>query len=79
MAMANNLAIPKRGFGTTHAARYIGRSPSWLRKKRLRGPDDVGDPGPRWLRTSTGGAIYLREDLDAWLDQLAERGAHRAA
>ncbi len=77
--MATNSTTPKRGFGTTHAAVYIGRSPSWLRKKRLRGADDPGDPGPRWFKTSTGGAIYLREDLDAWLDKLTERGVHRAA
>ena len=61
----------KRGFTTREAGEYIGRSPSWLRKKRLRGNDDPGDAGPRYLKTNGGSAIYLREDLDAWLDQLA--------
>jgi len=61
----------KRGFSTREAGEYIGRSASWLRKKRLRGTDDPGDPGPRYLKTEAGSAIYLREDLDAWLDQLA--------
>ena len=66
-------ATPKRGYSTGEAAIYIGRSVSWLRKKRLRGADDPGDPGPRYLKTSGGSTIYLREDLDAWLDGLAER------
>jgi len=60
----------KRGYATAEAAVYIGRSASWLRKKRLRGVDDPGDPGPRWLKTDGGSAIYLKEDLDAWLDGL---------
>jgi hypothetical protein len=61
---------PKRGYTTGEAAIYIGRSVSWLRKKRLRGVDDPGDPGPRYLKTNGGSAIYLREDLDGWLDSL---------
>ena len=61
----------KRGYSTGEAAVYIGRSVSWLRKKRLRGVDDPGDPGPRYLKTDGGSAIYLKEDLDAWLDSLA--------
>lgn len=65
----------KRGFATREAGAYIGRSASWLRKKRLRGSDDPGDPGPRYLKTEAGSAIYLREDLDRWLDALAARQA----
>ena len=64
---------PKRGYSTGEAAVYIGRSVSWLRKKRLRGVDDPGDPGPRYLKTDGGGTIYLKEDLDAWLDSLTEQ------
>jgi hypothetical protein len=63
----------KRGFTTREAGEYIGRSASWLRKKRLRGTDDPGDPGPRFFKTDSGSAIYLKEDLDGWLDHLAER------
>lgn len=70
----------KRGFTTREAANYIGRSASWLRKKRLRGPDDPGDAGPRFLKTDGGSAIYLKEDLDAWLNQLtAQSGGSRQA
>jgi len=65
--------FPKRGFSTIEAARYIGRSPSWLRKRRLRGPSDPGDPGPQWINMDSGSTLYLREDLDAWLDALAAR------
>jgi hypothetical protein len=63
----------KRGFTTREAGEYIGRSPSWLRKRRLRGNDDPGDPGPRHIKTPTGATIYLREDLDAYLDSLLRR------
>ena len=66
----------KRGFTTREAGQYIGRSPSWLRKKRLRGTDDPGDPGPRYLKTDGGSAIYLKEDLDGWLDHLAVYARH---
>jgi hypothetical protein len=74
----------KRGYTTPEAARYIGRSISWLRKKRLRGPDDPGDPGPRYLKPDGGSAIYLLEDLDRWLNSLVsprppEGGEHRRA
>ena len=62
----------KRGFTTREAASYIGRSPSWLRKKRLRGLADPGDPGPRWLPTE-GGTIYLIESLDEGLNSLARK------
>jgi hypothetical protein len=61
----------KRGFTTSEAAEYIGRSPAWLRKKRLRGIDDPGDPGPRYLTPNHRSTIYLKEDLDAWLDKLS--------
>jgi hypothetical protein len=60
----------KRGFATSEAAAYIGRSASWLRKKRLRGIDDPGDPGPRYRKAEAGSTIYLKEDLDAWLERL---------
>jgi hypothetical protein len=64
----------KRGYNTREAAEYIGRSAAWLRQKRLRGRDDPGDPGPRYLTTTSGAStIYLRQDLDAWLDALVGR------
>ncbi len=63
----------KRGFTTREAGEYIGRSASWLRKKRLRGNEDPGDPGPRYLKPESGSAIYLKEDLDNWLDGQTSR------
>ncbi len=61
-----------RGFKTSEAARYLGVSPSWLRKLRMRGPDDPGTLGPKW-RGRGDLIIYTREDLDAWIDSLDER------
>jgi hypothetical protein len=72
--MSSAQSWKKRGYATVEAASYIGRSPSWLRKKRLRGAADPGDPGPRWLKTEAGSAIYLVEDLDLWLDGLSRGG-----
>jgi hypothetical protein len=62
----------RRGFGTVDAGHYIGRSASWLRKKRMRGALDPGDPGPRFRRTAGGFPVYLREDLDSWLEGKAD-------
>ena len=65
--------VSKRGFTTREAAEYIGKSAAWLRQKRTRGPDDPGDPGPAWIYTENGSFTYLKEHLDAWLDELAAR------
>jgi hypothetical protein len=73
----NTQTPAKRGFSTREAGHYIGRSASWLRKQRLRSADDPGDPGPRYFMLKTGSAIYLREDLDAWLDQRAANATDR--
>jgi len=69
--------VSKRGFTTREAGEYIGRSVAWLRQKRTRGPDDPGDPGPVWIDTGGSSCIYLKEDLDAWLDGLAARAPHK--
>ena len=65
----------KRGFTTRQAADYIGLSPSWLRKKRLRGAADPGTPGPTYIKLENGLAIYLVEELDRWLDEHREQSA----
>jgi hypothetical protein len=61
----------KRGFKRREAAAYIGRSYSWLAKKAMRGDDDPDFPGPRFIRVGNKGVLYLKEDLDAWLDGCA--------
>jgi hypothetical protein len=60
----------KRGFNTREAAAYVGFSASWLRKKRMRGALDPGEPGPVFVKTPSGAVLYLREQLDEWLDRL---------
>lgn len=62
----------RRALRTPDAARYLGISASWLRKKRLRGVDDPGDRGPEYIKVSATVVIYEVAALDAWLD------AHRA-
>jgi len=50
-------------------------SPSWLRKKRLRGANDPGDPGPQFIRVSPLVIVYEISALDRWLDERAMRSA----
>jgi hypothetical protein len=59
---------------TTQAAAYLrarGRraSASLLRKLRMKGLDDPGQSGPKWVRDPAGYCLYRREDLDAYLEQ----------
>jgi hypothetical protein len=74
--MSNHtLDRPIRCLKTADAARYLGLSASWLRKQRLRGPDDPARPGPQFIRTE-GHCLYEVAELDRWLDEL--RGATTA-
>ncbi len=53
-----------RGLGTTAAAIYTGLSVSFLEKARV---NQTTLPGPKFKRFGRR-VIYLREDLDAFLD-----------
>ena len=53
-----------RGLNTSAAANYIGFSEAFLRKAR-RGKTKVS--GPKYRRIGNR-VVYLREDLDAFLD-----------
>ena len=66
---------PRRVLRTRDAAHYLGMSPSWLRKKRLRGANDPGDPGPQFIRVSPLVIVYEISALDRWLDERAMRSA----
>ena len=59
--------IEKRGFSSKEAANYIGMSDSYLRVDRSQGPGENRTPGPPYTRKGRR-VIYLREDLDAWLE-----------
>lgn len=49
------------------AAKYIGMSPSYLRRDRCEGKIKSRTPGPPFLKI--GKAVrYLKKDLDNWLD-----------
>ena len=56
--------ISARGLNTAASAQYIGFSEGFLRKAR-RGKTEV--KGPHFRRIGNR-VIYLREDLDAFLD-----------
>jgi len=59
---------PRRALRTTDAARYLGVSPSLLRKMRSRGPADPLGDGPAYIRLSPSLIVYEISVLDAWLD-----------
>jgi hypothetical protein len=73
--MASLSQSPRRALRTVEAARYIGVSPSLLRKMRLRGPDDPFDQGPDYIRLSASLIVYDIATLDAWLDGHARRSS----
>ena len=62
----------KRGFKEPEAANYIGMSASFLRKSRMDGDRNNHAPGPAYLRVGPRAIIYLREDLDLWLEQFRQ-------
>jgi predicted DNA-binding transcriptional regulator AlpA len=53
----------QKRFRTRDAARYVGLSASTLEKFRVMGR------GPAYRKLGKKLVIYLRSDLDAWLDQ----------
>ncbi len=59
---------PRRALRTSDAARYLGVSPSLLRKMRSRGPADPLGIGPAYIRLSPSLIVYEISVLDAWLD-----------
>ena len=62
----NNRALTER-----EAAQYIAMSCSFLRQDRMNGKREGRTPGPAFLKI--GRAVrYLKEDLDAWLEQFRQ-------
>lgn len=60
--------LEKRGFTETETAEYIGMSRAFLSQDRMNGFRKGRTPGPHYVRI--GRTIrYLKEDLDAWLEQ----------
>lgn len=62
------MTIVNRSFTEQEAASYIRMSRSFLRQDRMNGFRKNRTPGPNYIKV--GRSIrYLREDLDAWLEQ----------
>lgn len=64
--------IFKRAFDTSEASDYVALSVSYLQKARLKNAARSYD-APKHTRITDKKIVYLREDLDAWLDK------HKAA
>jgi predicted DNA-binding transcriptional regulator AlpA len=63
----------KRAFSTGEAAIYAGVSESLLKQGRMTGPRARRLDVPRHIKLGGKKIVYLKEDLDSWLD------AHRDA
>jgi hypothetical protein len=61
--------LPSRALKTVLAARYLGLSPSLLRKMRARGAEDRLGLGPEFIRLSPSLIVYEVAALDAWLEK----------
>ena len=59
----------KRSFNSPEAAAYLGWSDSKLRKDRMRGTLPGDPPNTKFIKAGKRSIRYLREDLDAYLDQ----------
>lgn len=69
--------LQKRAFSEKEAASYISMSRSFLRHSRMSGKRDGHIPPPRFLKAGKRKIIYLKEDLDTWLEQF-QRVEHLA-
>lgn len=74
----NNLT-PKRALSTDEAAHYIGLSGVFLKQARMSGPRAKRLDAPQHTKLGCRKIVYLREDLDAWLDAHREKTASAAA
>lgn len=60
---------PKRAYTEIEAARYLGLSRSFLRQSRMHGQREGKIPPPKFIKMGKRKIIYLREDLDHFLEQ----------
>lgn len=63
--MIDRSPVKPRGFSTCDAAIFLGLSASFLEKARI---GQTMTPGPRATKIGKKRVVYLREDLDAYLD-----------
>jgi len=68
------ICVERRVFSEIDAANYLGISRSSLRKGRMNGERHNHISPPPYVKAGRR-VIYLREDLDAWLEQHRIGGA----
>ena len=72
----NKQEISIRALNEKQASAYIGMSVSFLQKNRMNGTLQGRHPGPPYAKLGKR-VVYLREDLDAWLNShLVIRSSH---
>ena len=72
-ALLRRPSITPRVLTPTQAGHYLGRSDAWLARlrhnDRARLAEGGARRGPRWIDSGAGRPVYLRDDLDAWIDE----------
>lgn len=63
------LVLTKRGLSEAEASLYVGLSRSALRQGRMNGARHGHIPPPPFVRLGRRKIIYLRDDLDRYLEQ----------
>jgi predicted DNA-binding transcriptional regulator AlpA len=71
-ALQESLQFEKRSFKEDEAGVYIGMSRSFLRQGRMTGELERHIPPPPFIKLGRRSIRYLREDLDAWLEQFSK-------
>ena len=61
--------VQKRAFSIDEAAHYTALSVSYLRQARMTGSNAPKYDAPQHTVITNRKIVYLREDLDAWLDE----------
>lgn len=65
------LEVTPRALTELEAAQYIGMSRSFLAQARMDGCRENRTPAPPFIKIGRS-VRYLREDLDAWLNEFAK-------
>lgn len=72
-------AAEKRAFSTKEAAQYLSVSESHLKHARTDGVRPGRLDAPSHVKLAGGRVVYLREELDGWLDAKAAQTVSGAA
>jgi len=68
------MKVESKALTEEQAAQYINFSRSFLRQSRMDGDRENRTSGPKWIKCGKRAVRYLKDDLDAWLEQFRREG-----